>query len=218
MIINVNGIEMNKITNLKVIAFDAMGVILIDPDDIKDILLPYVQELKEQITLQDVRKWYFQLSKGQMESKNFWKQYFDEEMYPKIEDDFIKRLKLDPAFLQILPKLKGKYQIALLSNDVHEWSKGWREYYNLEHAFDTTIVSGDPDVKVRKPDKQIYQKLMQQFDYKAHNFLFIDDRLRNLKPAAELGMLTVLMDKFPQDYPYQADFTIKKLEDLLNII
>jgi len=212
------GKELNMVANLKVIVFDAMGVILIDPDDIKDILLPYVQELNDQITLQDLRNWYFKLSKGQMKSKEIWKQFFDENLYPKIEDDFIKRLKLDPSFLDILPKLKEKYQIALLSNDVHEWSKGWRAHYNLEKEFDTTVVSGDPNVKVRKPDKLIYQKLMQRFDYEPQNFLFIDDRLRNLKPASELGMQTVLMDKFPQDSPYKADFTIKKLSELLKFL
>jgi len=210
---------MPNLDKLKVIAFDAMGVIFIDPDDIKDILLPYVNEISNhKITLEDIRQWYFEMSKGEHESKTFWEEYLNKEPYPDVEIGFIKRLRLDPEFKTVLHLIKENYQVALLSNDVHEWSKRWRELHELEQEFDAIVVSGDPDIQVRKPNKLIYEKLINKFDFSPNNFMFIDDRLRNLKPASELGIITTLMDKFSQSHPYQADFKIKKLTDLLNII
>ena len=210
---------MPNLNNLKVIAFDAMGVIFIDPDDIKDILLPYINEISDkEVTLGDIRQWYFQLSKGEYKSKKFWEQFFEPKAYPQVEIEFIKRLRMDPEFKEILPQIKKQYKVALLSNDVHEWSKGWREYHKIENKFDAIVVSGDPEIRVRKPNQLIYEKLMNKFGYSAKRFLFIDDRLRNLKPASELGFITVLMEKFPQDYPYKPDYMVKRLKDLLNII
>ena len=210
---------MPNLDKLKVIAFDAMGVIFIDPDDIKDILLPYMNEISNQeITLEDIRKWYFEMSKGEHESKTFWEKYLNKEPYSDVEIGFVKRLRLDPEFKIVLPLIKQKYKVALLSNDVHEWSKKWRELHDLENQFDAIVVSGDPDIRVRKPNKLIYEKLINKFDFSPDNFMFIDDRLRNLKSASELGIITTLMDKFPQNYPYLADFKIKKLTDLFNII
>ena len=75
---------------IKVIVFDAMGVILIDPDDIKDILLPYMNEISShKITLKDIRQWYFEMSKGEHQSKTFWEKYLNTEPYPEVELGFI---------------------------------------------------------------------------------------------------------------------------------
>ncbi|NHI92542.1 MAG: HAD family hydrolase [Candidatus Lokiarchaeota archaeon] len=210
---------MKNLVDVKVIVFDAMGVIFIDSDDIKDILLPYLKDLSnDKITLEDIRQWYFQLSRGDFESKKFWLKFFDPKAYPKVEFDYIKLLRIDPEFKEILPLIKNNYEIALLSNDVHEWSREWREYHDLEHVFDAIVVSGDPDVRVRKPNPLIYEKLINRFEYSPKNFIFIDDRLRNLKPASELGMITILMNRFPQNYPFKPDLKIRSLKDLLKII
>lgn len=108
--------------------------------------------------------------------------------------------------------------IALLSNDVYEWSIEWRKFHNLDKYFDTTVVSGDPDVKARKPTKEIYEKLLNQFEFPPESYLYVDDKSRNLKPAAELGIVTILMKRFSQVSQYKPHFIIEDLADLLDIL
>jgi 2-haloacid dehalogenase len=51
------------------------------------------------------------------------------------------------------------------------------------------LVSGQAGLK--KPDHRIYQLLFEKFDIIPHQALFIDDNLRNIKAAEEVGLNTI---------------------------
>lgn len=56
------------------------------------------------------------------------------------------------------------------------------------HAFEDVVVSGDE--KIVKPDPRIYGISLKRMNALAHNVLFIDDRLDNIKAADALGFET----------------------------
>jgi len=60
------------------------------------------------------------------------------------------------------------------------------ERYDFLHWFDGRVVSGEE--KTRKPFAVFYQKLLNRYKVDPAKSLFIDDNLRNVKAAEELGI------------------------------
>ncbi len=60
------------------------------------------------------------------------------------------------------------------------------ERYDFLHWFDGRLVSGEE--KTRKPFIDIYEKLIRKFNIDPQDAVYIDDNMRNLHPARELGM------------------------------
>ena len=58
--------------------------------------------------------------------------------------------------------------------------------YDFLHWFDGRLVSGEE--KTRKPFHDFYQKLLNKFSIDPSQTVFIDDNLRNIKAAEELGI------------------------------
>lgn len=86
-------------------------------------------------------------------------------------------------------KASGKYKIYALTN----WQAGLFDIalvrYNFLHWFDGRVVSGEE--KMRKPFPEFYQLLLGRYNVKAEEALFIDDNLRNIKAARELGINSI---------------------------
>ena len=85
--------------------------------------------------------------------------------------------------------MKQRYKIGLLSNDVSEWSAYLRRKHKLAALFDTVVVSGDAGY--RKPDRRIYELTIDKLDCSADECVFIDDRVKNLHIAREVGMKVI---------------------------
>ena len=63
------------------------------------------------------------------------------------------------------------------------------ERYDFLHWFDGRVVSGEE--KMRKPHPQFYQVLLQRYGLKPYETLFIDDNLRNVKAAEQIGIKSI---------------------------
>lgn len=89
--------------------------------------------------------------------------------------------------VRLLPDLKKQgYRLYYLSNfpiDIFEEIK--TGYYFFRY-FDGGVISSE--VKFSKPDKRIYEILLQKYLLKAEESLFIDDIEINVKTAEGLGM------------------------------
>ena len=83
-------------------------------------------------------------------------------------------------------KASGKYKTYALTN----WQAGLFDIalvrYNFLHWFDGRVVSGEE--KMRKPSPEFYQLLLNRYNVKTEEALFIDDNLRNIKAAEALGI------------------------------
>ena len=96
-----------------------------------------------------------------------------------------------PQTVELLRQLKesGKYKLYALTN----WQAGLFDIalvrYDFLHWFDGRVVSGEE--KTRKPFPEFYQRLLDRYNVRPEEALFIDDSLRNIKAAEELGIKSI---------------------------
>jgi 2-haloacid dehalogenase len=61
--------------------------------------------------------------------------------------------------------------------------------YDFLHWFDGRVVSGEE--KMRKPFPEFYQRLLDRYHVNSSQAVFIDDNLRNVKGAKDLGIKSI---------------------------
>lgn len=86
-------------------------------------------------------------------------------------------------------KEKEKYRFYALTNWSAELFPHALERYEFLHWFDGRVVSGEE--KMRKPNPEFYNVLLNRFSVRPDEALFIDDNLRNVKAAEELGISSI---------------------------
>jgi len=189
------------------IIFDVMGVIFEVGDDTNDLLVPYIQRLRPHITRQQINATYLQASLGRITPLDFWQQVDLGSAYPQVEQAYLDAcLTLAPQFLPAAGALSRSYGIALLSNDVDEWSRYLRQRHGLEPLIQAALISSAAGC--RKPSPEIYQILLARLAADPRRCVFIDDRPANLRAAA-LGLRPVWLRRDPApaapDLPYAID-------------
>jgi glucose-1-phosphatase len=97
--------------------------------------------------------------------------------------------------IQLLQKLRSRYQLILLSNTnaVHvrhfnQIVKSVTGQNTLDAYFDKIYYSHV--LKMRKPEKEIYQHVLRSHQLVASETLFLDDNLSNLEGAQAVGIKT----------------------------
>ncbi|MEO5788404.1 MAG: HAD family phosphatase [Gelidibacter sp.] len=93
--------------------------------------------------------------------------------------------------VDILKKLidSKQFKVVALTNWSHETFPVALETFDFLHWFEGILVSGEE--KTRKPFKDIYELTLNRFNIEAENSVFIDDNLRNINAAKELGINTI---------------------------
>ncbi len=167
-----------------------MGVIFKEADDVNNLLIPYLRHINPAFRPNKVREIYVRASAGEISSLEFWTQLGYGEQYPKIEEEFLDHcFTLDAEFMPVAREIHKKYHTGVLSNDLSDWSNFLRAKYRLNSLFDAVIISGD--VGCRKPDRRIFEILLQKLGDSAKNCLFLDDKRINLATAIDMGFTTV---------------------------
>ena len=81
-----------------------------------------------------------------------------------------------------------------------------REKYEIFSLIDHIVCSGEE--KLLKPDPKIYQTLLERYNLKAEESVFIDDNINNVKGAIDMGMKSIRF--------VNAEQLQKDLNELLN--
>jgi 2-haloacid dehalogenase len=87
--------------------------------------------------------------------------------------------------VEILHALKTKFKLYGLTNWSAETFPVALERFNFFKLFDDIVVSGHE--KLIKPEKEIFELLLNRYDLKAKNCVFIDDNVKNVYAAANIG-------------------------------
>ncbi|WP_432746741.1 HAD family phosphatase [Streptomyces sp. JH002] len=82
------------------------------------------------------------------------------------------------------------HRVALLTNNVREWGPRWRATVPVDELFDVVVDSSEEGV--RKPDPEIYRRLLARLRTPAESCLLLDDTEENTVAAERLGLRTVL--------------------------
>jgi 2-haloacid dehalogenase len=93
--------------------------------------------------------------------------------------------------VEVLRQLKdsGRYKLYALTNWSAELFPIALQRYEFLHWFHGRLVSGEE--KLRKPATEFYQLLLDRFNFKKEEALFIDDNLRNAEAAETFGIETI---------------------------
>ena len=102
----------------------------------------------------------------------------------------------DDLYGYIKEKLQGKYQLAILSNQIKSWFEPIADKKKFREVFDVIITSYDTGIA--KPDIEIYEKTIKELGVKASECVFVDDRPKNIEPAKKLGMRVVEFRNYDQ--------------------
>ena len=86
-------------------------------------------------------------------------------------------------------KTNKKQGIYALTNWSAETFPRALEIFDFLHWFDGRVVSGEENT--RKPHKEIYDIILTRYNLTPNSTVFIDDNLRNIKAAEELGIVTI---------------------------
>ncbi len=104
---------------------------------------------------------------------------------------------LRSRLLERIKKLKGKYKLAILSNN-------YRKLYlsdvfprkQLKKIFSVIMISCF--YGIRKPNKKIYKICLKKLGVSPHEAIFIDDKLENIKAAKSLGIKAIQFKSLTQ--------------------
>ncbi|MEW6475636.1 MAG: HAD family phosphatase [Actinomycetota bacterium] len=82
------------------------------------------------------------------------------------------------------------YRTAILTNNVREWGKYWKESIPLD-LFDEIVDSCD--VGLRKPDPKIFRLTCERLAVAPDAAVFLDDTRRHIEAARAVGLHAILV-------------------------
>jgi len=176
----------------KWVIMDAMGVIFKVGDDTKELLVPYIKRLNPEIKSKTIVDLYLKASLGGITSRMFWKRTGLGNLYPKVEINYLNEyLKVNPQTIKLAKRLKKRYKLAILSNDIKEWSVFLCKKFGLIKLFNRAVISGE--ARARKPALKIFNILQKRLKIKPGMAVLLDDNIRNIKAAINYGLKGILI-------------------------
>lgn len=124
---------------------------------------------------------------------------------------FIKSMKIEPDLISLLEKIRPKYKTAIATNRTDSM-QGILYEYNLEGDFDFVVCA--LDVKRSKPHPESLLKIIEYFDVKPTQVLYIGDSVVDETAAKAAGIPLV---SYRND-SLSADYYISRLKELENML
>ena len=185
--------------NIKNIVFD-LGGVLVDLDfkaAINGLQKAGFANVKEQLQAFDRDGIFQKFELGEMTAEEF-RTAIRENSSVELTDEEVDALwnamllEVPREKLELILHLRGKYMVYLLSNtnSIH-WDYVCKNAFNyrgfrVKDYFEETFLSYE--MHLAKPDKAIFEKVLQDANLLPEETLFIDDSEANCKAAEEVGI------------------------------
>ena len=185
--------------NIKNIVFD-LGGVLVDLDfkgAINGLQQAGFANVKEQLQAFDRDGIFQKFELGEMTAEEF-RTAIRENSTVELTDEEVDNLwntmllEIPREKLELILDLRGKYMVYLLSNtnSIH-WDYVCKNAFNyrgfrVKDYFEETFLSYE--MHLAKPDKAIFEKVLQDANLLPEETLFIDDSEANCKAAEEVGI------------------------------
>ena len=185
--------------NIKNIVFD-LGGVLVDLNfkaAINGLQKAGFANVKEQLQSFDREGIFQEFELGEMTADEF-RTAIRENSTVTLTDEEVDNLwnlmllEIPREKLELILELRSKYMVYLLSNtnSIH-WDYVCKNAFNyrgfrVNDYFEETFLSYE--MHLAKPDKAIYEKVLQDANLLAEETLFIDDSEANCKAAEEVGI------------------------------
>ena len=143
--------------------------------------------------------------RGDLTPEVYWSMLSDDARIKITPDQLTELNKLDadmwgrenPRMVEWLRKIAAAgIKTALLSNMHPEMIRYVRDKFDWVACFNPAVFSAE--VRMVKPDPEIYHHTLQRLAVAAENVMFIDDREGNIKAARALGIHAIQLRSFSQ--------------------
>lgn len=146
-----------------------------------------------------------------------------EEFLDYVHDVEHPELKKNDQLISKIRILEGKK--IIFTNATSKHAKKILKILELEHDFDQIIDIKDLEY-IPKPDKRSYKKLLECLNLNKENLnktIFVEDTVKNLIPAKELGITTVWMKNSINEKDFMKncnfiDYSFNNLNEFLDTI
>jgi len=178
------------------------------------------------------RKFYILRSAGKINSDSEFETFIQRTTKKKILVKEIIKITVESHLIpkehiEIVKKLKKKYKVGILSNQVEGWVKQVLKNYKIEKLFDSLTISSA--VGERKPNAKIYYEALKALSAKPEESVFVADEVaEDLVAASGLGMKTIWFNTNAKGWwkgddkdvlkIYKPDAVVKNLKEVLDII
>ncbi|MFX0082307.1 MAG: HAD-IA family hydrolase [Candidatus Hodarchaeota archaeon] len=206
-----------RLYKIKHFIFDFGGVLIEKTFVLKNLLDMVEADLNVTIPRLEnsyIRKIKRSLSSGRSSSKEFLDKILDKFYYPfqktngalppkRVNTEYYVELWFDlysqvthvsSDMAEIIERLhQAGYTVSLMSNthDIHAKSNMLKGFYDI---FDNVFLSNE--IGLIKPDLEKYKYVMKKLDTSPKKCVFIDDKIKNLVPARELGIIVIRFESF----------------------
>lgn len=197
---------------MKTIILDMYGVIM---KDTGDGFYSFVNRFFPNLPVEKIYPIWDKADIGKISSLEIFKEIGFCGDLAKIEKSYLDTVEINEGFYDFANAAKKSCKLALISNDSSEWSKYLREKYDLNKYFDVITISGD--VKMRKPNEQIFKLTIDQLNSHPTECTYIDDRRFNLEAAQAIGMDAILFNSRNVEYDGKIVNDFKELAEMLKI-
>ena len=185
--------------NIKNIVFD-LGGVLVDLDfksAINGLQKAGFANVKEQLQAFDREGIFQKFELGEMTAEEFRSAIRENSTVTLTDEEVdalwnLMLLEIPREKLELILDLRGKYMVYLLSNtnSIH-WDYVCKNAFNyrgfrVNDYFEKTFLSFE--MHLAKPDKAIFEKMLEDANLLAEETLFIDDLEANCKAAEEVGI------------------------------
>ncbi|MBQ8769672.1 MAG: HAD family phosphatase [Bacteroides sp.] len=185
--------------NIKNIVFD-LGGVLVDLDfksAINGLQKAGFANVKEQLQAFDREGIFQKFELGEMTAEEFRSAIRENSTVTLTDEEVdalwnLMLLEIPREKLELILDLRGKYMVYLLSNtnSIH-WDYVCKNAFNyrgfrVNDYFEKTFLSFE--MHLAKPDKAIFEKMLEDANLLAEETFFIDDSEANCKAAAEVGI------------------------------
>lgn len=153
---------------------------------------------------------FWDVMRGKTTEAQMWQMMADEWHIPldlakKVMQDVAAPNRPNMPLIEFIEGLKGDYKIGVLSNAGDATLERLLQWYPYDQFVDVFIISAE--VKLAKPDPEIYELALRTLNAKGEESVFVDDLLENIEAAEEQGITGI--------WHRDNDGTIARLKELL---
>ncbi|CCJ77374.1 glucose-1-phosphatase [Cronobacter muytjensii] len=141
---------------------------------------------------------FYQHERGELSDEDFAKALCEEMALPLSFEQFSTGWQavfvgLRPEVITIMQQLREQgHRVVVLSNTNRLHTTYWPEQYpEVRAAADTIYLS--QEMGMRKPEPEIFQKVLEQEGFSARDAVFFDDNEANIDGARKAGITSILV-------------------------
>ncbi|MEK7447375.1 MAG: HAD family phosphatase [Patescibacteria group bacterium] len=142
------------------------------------------------------------VDKGEVSTQDFLKLCIDRLGCPdkdieRLRDEYHKGYMPREDVRGFAKKLKKDFELVLLTNfgeDFKYFNKKWK----MEEIFDKDKIFISADLRMVKPEEDIYFHTLEKIGRKPEEVVFIDDKQENIDTAERIGMHPILFKNLKQ--------------------